>query len=63
MSKTSSKVKNAWNAKTYKQFTISLRKDTDEDVIEILEDARERKELTALIREAVRSLPKKDRKV
>ena len=59
MSKTSSKVKNRWNAKTYKRYTISLRKDTDADVIAILDDASERKELTALVREAIRSLPKK----
>lgn len=30
---TSSEVKNRWNAKTYKRYQVSLRKDDDADLI------------------------------
>lgn len=38
MGKTSSSVKNAWNAKTYKRYTVNLRKDEDERYIKQVED-------------------------
>ena len=34
---TSSEVKNRWNAKTYKRYTVLLRKDEDADVIDFTE--------------------------
>ena len=37
---TSSEVKARWNSKTYKQYSISFRKDTDVDVIERIEAER-----------------------
>ena len=39
---TSTEVKNSWNAKTYKRFTISLRKDEDADLIEFVEEAKQK---------------------
>lgn len=40
--RTSTEVKARWNAKTYKQYTVSFRKDTDADVIERIEAEREK---------------------
>ena len=54
MGKTSSEVKNRWNRKTYKQYTISLRHDTDEDIIELLDEAKEDIGVTELVRRAIR---------
>lgn len=36
MGKTSSQVKNAWNAKTYKRYTLYLRYDDDKKYIEFI---------------------------
>lgn len=41
MGKTSSSVKNAWNAKTYKRYTVNLRKDEDESYIKQVEDHKQ----------------------
>ena len=37
---TSSEVKARYNAKTYKQYTVSFRKDRDADIIEKIEAER-----------------------
>lgn len=37
---TSSEVKNRYNAKTYKRIAIQLRKDTDTDYIEFIEQIK-----------------------
>lgn len=34
---TSTEVKNRWNAKTYKRYQVSLRKDEDSDLIQFVE--------------------------
>lgn len=39
---TSTEVKNNWNAKTYKRFTISLRKDEDAELIDFVEEAKQK---------------------
>ena len=59
MSKPTSKVKNRWNAKTYKRYTIFLRYDTDAEIIEALDKAKEDEGLTAYIKRAITTLPEK----
>ena len=39
--KTSSEVKNGWDAKTYKRYQISLRKDEDAEIIEFVESVKD----------------------
>ena len=39
--KTSSEVKNRWDAKTYKRYQISLRKDEDAEIIEFVESVKD----------------------
>ena len=40
--KTSTEVKNRWNAKTYKRYQISLRKDEDSEIIEYVDSIKDR---------------------
>lgn len=42
--KTSSEIKNRWNAKTYKRYTVSLRKDEDADLIKFVEQEKQKDE-------------------
>ena len=42
--KTSSEIKNRWNAKTYKRYTVSLRKDEDADLIKFVEQEKRKDE-------------------
>ena len=42
--KTSSEIKNRWNAKTYKRYTVNLRKDEDADLIKFLEQEKQKDE-------------------
>lgn len=35
---TSTEVKNRWNAKTYKRYTVNLRKDEDADLISLIDE-------------------------
>ena len=44
MGKTSSEIKNRWNAKTYKRYTVSLRKDEDADLIKFVEQEKQKDE-------------------
>jgi len=37
MSKTSTEVKNRWNAANYKKYQINLRYDTDQELIDFVE--------------------------
>lgn len=38
--KTSTEVKNRWNAKTYKRYTLSLRKESDTEYISFIEQCK-----------------------
>lgn len=49
MSKTSSEVKNRWKAKTYKGYTLYLRKDDDKEYIDFISERREQGETLAEI--------------
>ena len=42
--KTSSETKNRWNAKTYKRYTVSLRKDEDAELIKFVEQEKQKDE-------------------
>ena len=42
--KTSSEIKNRWNAKTYKRYTVNLRKDEDADLIKFVEQEKQKDE-------------------
>ena len=44
MGKTSSEIKNRWNAKTYKRYTVNLRKDEDADLIKFVEREKQKDE-------------------
>ena len=50
---TSTEVKNRWNAKTYKRYTVNLRKDEDADLIEFIETNKERISITEYFRAGV----------
>lgn len=47
---TSTEVKNRWNAKTYKRYQISLRKDDDADLIDLVEGIKDRIGVTEIFR-------------
>ena len=44
MGKTSSEIKNRWNAKTYKRYTVNLRKDEDAELIKFVEQEKQKDE-------------------
>ncbi len=57
MGKTSSEVKNRWKQRNYKQYNVSLRYDTDEDLINFIESEKGTgKNTTEIFREAVKKL-------
>jgi len=47
---TSSEVKNRWNAKTYKRYTVGLRRDTEADLIDFIEAHRDTEGVTYFLR-------------
>ena len=47
---TSTEVKNRWNAKTYKRYQVSLRKDEDAELIRAVEKLKERSGPTDIFR-------------
>ena len=51
--KTSTEVKNRWNAKTYRKYAINFRYDTDHKLIDYLEKNKERLGTTNIFREAL----------
>ena len=50
---TSTEVKNRWKQKAYKIYQISLRYDTDSELIEFIEGNKERIGTTQMFREAL----------
>jgi len=59
--KTSSEVKNRWNAKTYKRYQISLRKDEDSEIIEFVESVKDRIRPSEIFRIGAEQLKKEGR--
>lgn len=54
MGKTSSEVKNRWNAKTYKRYTLSLRREEDAELISYIdEQATKGLKVSELVRESL----------
>ena len=47
---TSSEVKNRWNAKTYKRYQVSLRKDDDANLIAFVESFKDTIGVTDIFR-------------
>ena len=47
---TSSEVKNRWNAKTYKRYQVSLRKDDDANLIAFVESVKDTIGVTDIFR-------------
>lgn len=47
---TSSEVKNRWNAKTYKRYQVSLRKDDDANLIAFVESVKDTIGVTEIFR-------------
>lgn len=56
---TSSAVKERWNAKTYRRFTVQLRRDTDADAIAFLDKNRDRYSATDVFRVGIETLKTK----
>ena len=59
MSKTSNEVKNRWKQRNYQQYNVSLRHDTDSELIAFVESEKASgKSTTEIFREAVKQLKK-----
>ena len=57
--KTSTEVKQRWENKAYKKYMIRLRKDSDSDLIDFIEQQKsEGKQTTELFREGLEKLKK-----
>lgn len=56
IAKTSTEVKNRWNAKTYKRYQVSLRKDDDSDLIQFIEQNKTKHGTTELFRAGIEKL-------
>lgn len=56
---TSTEVKNRWNAKTYKRYTVNLRKDEDADLIDFVERNKSQIGTTDIFRAGVETLKNK----
>lgn len=50
---TSTEVKNRWKKKAYKIYQVSLRYDTDKELIDFIENNKERIGMTQMFREAL----------
>ena len=51
--RTSTEVKNRWKKKAYKLYQVSLRYDSDQLLIEFIENNKERIGMTQIFREAL----------
>lgn len=56
MSYTSSEVKNAWKQRNYKRYEINFRFDTDEEIIDYIEQYKEQFGTTEIFRQALQLL-------
>lgn len=53
---TSTEVKNRWNAKTYKRYTVNLRQDEDAELIQFVEQNADRYSITEYFRAGVEKI-------
>lgn len=56
MGKTSSEVKERWKAKTYRRYSVNLRKDEDKELIDWIEKNREKYGISDIFRAGVETL-------
>ena len=57
---TSTEVKKRWNAKTYKRYAVSLRKEEDAELIELVEQYRQSHDsITDIFRAGIQALQSK----
>lgn len=56
MGKTSSEVKERWKAKTYRRYSVNLRKDEDKELIDWIEKNREKYGISDIFRAGVEAL-------
>ena len=56
MAKASTEAKHRWNAKTYKRYSVYLRKDEDNDMIKWIEDNRGNVTLSDIFRAGIEAL-------
>lgn len=56
MSYTSPEVKNRWNKANYRQYTVNLRYDEDQDLIDYIEQYKEQFGTTEIFRQALQQL-------
>lgn len=56
MSYTSSEVKNAWKQRNYKRYEINFRFDTDEEIIDYIEQYKDQFGTTEIFRQALQLL-------
>ena len=54
--KTSTEVKNRWNAKTYQRYTVNLRKDEDAEIIQFVTDHKDEYGTSDIFRAGVEAL-------
>ena len=50
---TSTEVKTRWKQKNYKQYVVSLRYDTDQELIDFMEDNKDKLGTTNIFRDAL----------
>lgn len=58
VSYTSSEVKTAWKQRNYKRYEVNFRLDTDQDIIDYIENHKERFGTTEIFRAAMELLIK-----
>lgn len=54
MGKTSTEVKARWMSKAYHKYMVHLRYDTDQDLIDFLEENKEKYGITGIFRDALK---------
>lgn len=59
MGKTSSEVKKRWIDKAYKRYQINLRYDTDQPIIDYMEEHKDERGTTPIVRDALAEYIKK----
>ena len=62
MGKTSSEVKQRWNEKTYRRYGAYLRKGEDKELIDWIEDNKDKYSVSDIFRTGVETLMKDEKK-
>ena len=59
--KTSTEVKNRWNQANYKRYSVSLRIHDDADMIQFVEQNKDRYSITEIFRAGIEALMKEEK--